>query len=308
HPESTQGINPYSYVENNPLNRTDPTGEVMDQCMANGICGSVTIDGIGTISAGGRQQQEAEGQSNTAPTPTPTGTTGANSTDGTNVSAHNFDNKTSDKDAAWASSCVYDTSCKGGGNWERTLGGLDPKMFNDPNSGFKAALFRNKVSGNYILAFAGVDGFTAAGAKDANASKLQYEGKDSPQFDEAVALTQAVKNFTRNASLTVTGHSLGGALAAVSALYGGIHGVTFNAEGLSKGTIARYGLEGAMKNADITAYHTALDPLTQGQGIYNIFHPSDKITVPGKSVNLWNGPYDSGHSMHSVCQAMDAPC
>ncbi|MGH2447263.1 MAG: RHS repeat-associated core domain-containing protein, partial [Chloroflexota bacterium] len=55
HPESTQGFNPYSSVENNPLNRTDPTGEVMDQCMANGICGSVTIDGIGTISAGGRQ-------------------------------------------------------------------------------------------------------------------------------------------------------------------------------------------------------------------------------------------------------------
>ncbi|MGH9437147.1 MAG: hypothetical protein ACRD22_04440 [Terriglobia bacterium] len=56
HPESTQGINPYSYVENNPLNRTDPTGEVMDQCMENGICGSVTIDGIGTISASAHQQ------------------------------------------------------------------------------------------------------------------------------------------------------------------------------------------------------------------------------------------------------------
>lgn len=27
HPGSTQSINPYTYVENNPLNKTDPTGE-----------------------------------------------------------------------------------------------------------------------------------------------------------------------------------------------------------------------------------------------------------------------------------------
>ncbi len=81
HPESTQGINPYSYVENNPLNKVDPTGG-MDQCLAEGHCSGVTIEGMGSI---GRENTGNDPQSSNSkkkptadPTPTPTGTKNPN--------------------------------------------------------------------------------------------------------------------------------------------------------------------------------------------------------------------------------------
>ena len=57
HPESTQGINPYSYVANNPLNATDPTGEDQTGLCQTTACPAAT-GGVGTYE-GPREAQDA---------------------------------------------------------------------------------------------------------------------------------------------------------------------------------------------------------------------------------------------------------
>ncbi len=100
HPESTQGINPYSYVENNPLNATDPTGEVMTEWQSQEVMSMPTGMAINELSAevsdlqksGVISNNEALAGQSVLHQAAPTGTTGANSTNGTNVSAHMINN------------------------------------------------------------------------------------------------------------------------------------------------------------------------------------------------------------------------
>jgi hypothetical protein len=226
-----------------------------------------------------------------------------NATGNTNVSKHQVSNQQGGISAATSaqlSACSYNPKCQGVGNWNRTTAGLGAGRFSDSSTGFQAALFRNSDTNAYALAFAGTqDG------RDVKASILQYEGRDSPQFDEARKLAYDVKSqLGAQASLILTGHSLGGGLAAVASLSWHIRADIFNAEGLSKGTITRYGLRGAMGNANslITAYHTALDPLTLAQKL------DPGIVVPGRSVTTWNGLFHSGHSISSMCESLGTRC
>ena len=138
HPESTQGINPYSYVENNPLNRTDPTGEADTTCSGTGenrVCtttgtitqtgshiptqvtatenmstGKVTFSGPAATPGGGGLALTTD--FNTTMSVSAQGSTAANSTNGTNVNAHQVSNQ--------------DPSTAGGTTSNKSAGALEP--------------------------------------------------------------------------------------------------------------------------------------------------------------------------------------
>ncbi len=309
HPGSTQSINPYSYVENNPLNKTDPTGEA-DVCSGGNqqVCNlsakdvqKVSVNSDGSVTAtlnNGKTVSSAAGSLSTGQmmdlaAGVADQIPGNNinldaldkavtSADPNKTSTHNFSLKDMHKGLVGA--CVYNTKCSGVGYIGRK------KTYLDNKSGFKAGLFKNGRTGNYIGAFAGVDGFGAW--NDIWGSLRQMIGLRSKQFDEAVALAKRW-SVRLGSSLSFVGHSLGGGLATLAALVTKRHATIFNAEWLSNGTIDRYHLNTALASSLITAYHTGQDPLT----LIQHFWPG--LNELGRQEELGDG----GHGIGSVLGA-----
>lgn len=327
-PTNTQSLNPYSYVLNNPLSMTDPTGyaptcvtnkDGSKTCTGNVIVtgthiaqkvsatvpakgGAVKFSGplagpggnslmlgstmmTASVAVGGNGAQTSQGAADAQQQPTQHTDIGSPS----NLA----------QQMAKVSSCVYDPSCTGAGDWSRLSGiqrqqlGLGSATFSDSHSGLRAGLFENSDTGAFALAFAGTYDL-----RDLEPSIEQLMGARSPQFDDAVKLTQRVER-TLGSNLTLTGHSLGGALAAVGALATHTHAITFNAEGLSGNTISRYRLDMSEANSLITNYHTALDPLTIFQDITPLPDAVGRqATLPGFHL----------HGISGVCTALNTQC
>lgn len=105
---------------------------------------------------------------------------------------------------------------------------------NNPRTGYQGTIYQKVDSGEIVVAHRGTeevwkDGIVADGA--------MVVARTNPQADDAVALTGRALQYARTYSsvnppeVTVTGHSLGGTLAQVSAHYYDLRGETFNAYG-----------------------------------------------------------------------------
>lgn len=101
-------------------------------------------------------------------------------------------------------------------------------------AGFKAALYRDWVSGEYIIAFAGTETYD-----DWVADGWQGAGYGHDQYSVAMEIGHQVKNLNiiRQAGLWTTGHSLGGGLASAAAIAGTLKSNTFNAAGVHENTL-----------------------------------------------------------------------
>lgn len=154
--------------------------------------------------------------------------------------------------------------------------GIDPALLEDKSSGFHATLFRDD-NGRYVLSYEGTDfghgGDVFTDVSGAVATSLQVH--------QAIQAATTVKqrlmaNGVTAGNFSLTGHSLGGELAAAGSIATGSKATTFNAAGLSytSMTLAR---ESAVHNGFFTSdldararvenYSYSKDPLTNIQKI-----------------------------------------
>lgn len=131
------------------------------------------------------------------------------------------------------------------GSWSRMsdedvrAAGIDPALMHDSKSGFDASFYRD-AGGNVVLAFTGTDEL-----KDWKHNLGQGLGFQDAQYDQAIALGREAKAAFGD-QVIVSGHSLGGGLAAASAMVNEIPAVTFNAAGVNDNTLERYGFDASV--------------------------------------------------------------
>jgi Protein of unknown function (DUF2974) len=114
--------------------------------------------------------------------------------------------------------------------------GIDPTLRTSKSSGFDADVYGDG-NGRYVLAFRGTDA-----GKDWATNLGQGLGFETAQYNQAVALSRQAK-VAFGEELVMTGHSLGGGLAAVAAVTTDSPAVTFNAAGVKDKTLERVGLD-----------------------------------------------------------------
>ncbi|EKN3488830.1 DUF2974 domain-containing protein [Yersinia enterocolitica] len=145
--------------------------------------------------------------------------------------------------------------------------GIDPASLSDTASGFQAGIYSDNQQ--YVLSFAGTNDI-----QDWLSNIRQATGYEDVQYNQAVALGKTAKMAFGDA-LVITGHSLGGGLAATAALASGTFAVTFNAAGVSDHTLNRLGMNPAQARQS-----------AEGGGIRRYSEQHDLLTDTQESTSL----------------------
>lgn len=159
--------------------------------------------------------------------------------------------------------------------------GIDPGLLHDAKSGFDAAFYRNE-QGQVVLGFCGTDE-----GKDWKHNLGQGLGFDDAQYASAIQLGSQAKQAFGD-QVVISGHSLGGGLAAASAMVTDIPAVTYNAAGVNDRTLERQGLDAS------AAKEYASSELIRGYHVKNeILTHLQEDSIPLK----WAMPNAAGHQI-----------
>ncbi|MCC4615367.1 DUF2974 domain-containing protein [Xanthomonas campestris pv. asclepiadis] len=159
--------------------------------------------------------------------------------------------------------------------------GIDPGLLHDAKSGFDAAFYRNDQS-QVVLGFCGTDE-----GKDWKHNLGQGLGFNDAQYASAIQLGSQAKQAFGD-QVVISGHSLGGGLAAASAMVNDIPAVTYNAAGVNDRTLERQGLDAS------AAKEYASSELIRGYHVKNeILTHLQEDSIPLK----WAMPNAAGHQI-----------
>jgi len=153
-----------------------------------------------------------------------------------------------------------------------TVGGVDYKILdvaNDPKTGYQGTAYRRVDTGEVVIAHRG----TEPDGKDIKADAgMVFNGRNS-QLDEAMKFTERALAIAQKRaeekhqplSVSITGHSLGGTLAEITAAKYGVHAETFNAYGPGAlKNLDRYGVDVHAPHPNIVNHVRATDVVAAG--------------------------------------------
>ncbi len=171
-------------------------------------------------------------------------------------------------------------------------------------NGFRAIALQN--GDDVIVAFAGTDPLSPG---DIGTDILQAGGFAPPQYQQAADFAEKWANRAGAENVTVTGHSLGGALASYAAIENDLQATTVNAAPLALTNLGGNPLSSDVRNnANITNYYVPGEILT-GVDIANPLdnRPGSSIAVQGASSTLNPLSTFKNHLLGNVAPDIEMP-
>ena len=185
--------------------------------------------------------------------------------------------------------------------WKDVTGDFSDLVFRNDETGFNARLFESE-KGDNVLVF---EGLNPASKGDRSAGGEQaITGSTEGQFEQALELVGDLleEEGIDASNLTLTGSSLGGALAAYAGSHKDIRTITFNAAGVHPDNVGPYAgkVTNYYMSGDILTRIQNTTPLPAAIGEQIRVTPTLGDFLIARSIGLVGGRVGSGTYLHLI--------